>query len=91
MATQPAPTVQQFLQPYETDVLRNLLIVRQQANDNVKSYLLQILGSRGLDPSKYGVSPDLRTFTEIPEPPAAVAPAEVPPATDSSKVSETNE
>jgi hypothetical protein len=79
MATtpQPTPAVQQFLQPYESDLLRSLLILRQQANDNVKTYLLQILGARGLDPNKYGVSPDLRTFTEI-QAPVATPVAEVP-------------
>jgi hypothetical protein len=89
MATTPVPTPatpatpaaaapQQFLQPYESDILRTLLIDRQQANDNVKSYLLQILGVRNLDPNKYGVSPDLRSFTEIQAPVAA----EATPATD---------
>ena len=74
--TTPAPT--QFMQPYETDILRGLLIVRQQANDNVKSYLLQLLGQRGLDPNLYGIAPDLRSFTLIAPPEAPAATPMVP-------------
>ncbi len=88
MSTQPTPAAtaaaqepQQFLQPYETDILRTLLITRQQANDNVKSYLLQILGARGLDPNQFGVAPDLRSFTRVAQPPAPPAPAAEVPAT----------
>jgi hypothetical protein len=58
-------SVLQFLQSYETDILRNLLIAREQANENVRSYLLQVLKQHGLDPSKYGISQDLHSFIEI--------------------------
>lgn len=78
MATTPTPVVTQFLQPYESDILRNLIAQRNQANENMRNYLLQILGSRGLDPNKFGVSPDLRSFQEIVATPVPTPQAEAP-------------
>lgn len=49
----------------------------QAANGNVQKYLIGLLTSRGLDPAKWGVSPDMTTFVEIQQPAAPTAP---PPA-----------
>jgi hypothetical protein len=69
------------LKGYEQDNLRILLNARELANVEVRNYLIHILGARELDPNKWGVSPDLKTFTEIQAPPqvqATAAPADAP-------------
>lgn len=78
----------------EQSSLRLLLALREQANASaaaanaaVRNYLVQLLQGRGLDHTKWGVSPDMTTFTEIQQPqapaqptPAAVASAAAPAA-----------
>jgi hypothetical protein len=67
------------LQGFEQSTLRILLAAREQANaqaqamagaasTNVRNYLLALLTSRGLDPQKWGVSPDMTNFVEVPPP-----------------------
>lgn len=79
------------LKDYERDLLRVLLQRRELANIEVRNYLIQILTVRGLDPQKWGVTPDLSSFTEIPQPPAQpqapaqAAPATAAPATDAAQ------
>lgn len=69
------------LKGYEQDNLRILLNARELANVEVRNYLIHLLQSRELDPNKWGVSPDLKTFTEIQQPaPAPAAPAAAPGA-----------
>jgi len=76
------------LQGYEQSTLRVLLALREQANasvaaasGSVRNYLIQLLQGRGLDPQKWGISPDMAEFVEI-QPQAAppVAPADSLPA-----------
>jgi hypothetical protein len=73
------------LQGFEQTTLRVLLGLREQvnasqaaANGGVRNYLIQLLTSRGLDPQKWGVSPDMTAFVEIQQPPAQAPPP--PPA-----------
>jgi len=67
------------LQGFEQSTLRILLAQREAANASlaassgaVRNYLIQLLTGRGLDPQKWGVSPDMTAFVEIqqPAPPA---------------------
>jgi hypothetical protein len=66
----------------EQTSIRLLLAAREQAtavaqasvnavNNSVRGYLIQILTTRGLDPAKWGISPDMTTIIEIVQPPAA--------------------
>jgi hypothetical protein len=75
----------------EQTSIRLLLAAREQAtavaqasvnavNSSVRSYLIQILTTRGLDPAKWGISPDMTTIIEIVQPPAAAPDAPQPPA-----------
>jgi hypothetical protein len=66
------------LQGYEQSTLRILLAAREQDNASlaassgaVRNYLIQLLQGRGLDPQKWGVSPDMSSFVEIQAPVAA--------------------
>ena len=63
------------LQGFEQSTLRLLLSGREQAtaaasaaNTSVRNYVIQLLTGRGLDPAKWGISPDMTSFVEIPPP-----------------------
>lgn len=63
------------LQGSEQSTLRILLALRETANaslaatsGSVRNYLIQLLQARGLDPQKWGVSPDMTAFVEIQQP-----------------------
>jgi|SRR5271157_1203853 len=76
------------LQGHEQGTLRVLLAQREIANagmaaasGSVRNYLIQLLTGRGLDPQKWGVSPDMTAFVEIQQPaPPAQPGAEAPAA-----------
>lgn len=75
-----APAAALTLSGHEQTTLRILLQAREQANASlaaasgfVRNYLIQLLQERGLDPNKWGISPDMKGFTEIKPPEAAPA------------------
>jgi hypothetical protein len=72
------PAAALTLNGHEQTSLRILLQAREQANASlaaasgfVRNYLIQLLQERGLDPNKWGISPDMKSFTEIKQPEAA--------------------
>ncbi len=69
---------------YEQVSLRTLIALGEQAKASFqaaaatqRNYLIQLLTSRGLDPTKWGVSSDMATFVEV-KPPAPVQAPPVP-------------
>lgn len=73
------------LHGHEQSTLRILLASREQASAsvaaasaNVRNYLIQLLQGRGLDPQKWGVSPDMTSFVEIQQPTPAAVPTSGP-------------
>ncbi len=75
MAKKPGPSL--TLSGSEQGALRTLLALRDQANASaaainqaVRGYLLALLQGRGLDPQKWGITPDMTTFCEVQQPPA---------------------
>jgi len=84
-ATKAVVKAVQTLREAEQTTLRLLLALREEANAqasaanaNVRNYLIQLLTSRGLDPQKWGVSPDMTVFTEIQQPQPPATPPPVP-------------
>jgi hypothetical protein len=74
------------LHGFEQGTLRLLLSNRdevtaaaQAANNSVRNYVIQLLTGRGLDPAKWGISPDMTSFVEIQQP-ETPAPPPAPPA-----------
>jgi len=60
-----------YLNAHETELLRHILILKEQAEFNFRDCMTRILESRKLDPQKWGVSTvDLKTLVELKQAPA---------------------
>ncbi len=85
MAKKPTPAL--TLSSSEQGTLRILLAQRDTVNASaaainqaVRGYLFALLQGRGLDPQKWGITPDMTTFCEVQQPPAAAPAPAAPPA-----------
>lgn len=67
----------QELKQYEQEHLKSLINRQAEASKAIQQCLIDILGLRGLDITKYGISADLTTIIELPSK-SAVVPVPAP-------------